>query len=129
MSKQERETFIESGLMFDTHRYIKELQGRGFKEDQAESIVHIISRGKEQDLANLATKEQVRAIEKEIEHIKERMATKEDLANLRAELKEDVANLNTKIESIHTKIESIKFDLLKWLIPFLVGIVIAIFAK
>ena len=125
MSKQEKEFSTESHIMFDTYKYIKELQGRGFKEDQAESIVHIVSRGKEQDLANLATKEQVKAlenkiiiVEKEIEHIKENMATKED-----------IANINTKIEAINTKIESVKFDLIKWLIPFLIGIIIAIVLK
>src|ERR1700679_2557930 len=89
-------------IMFDTHKYIKQLQSKGFKEAQAASIVELVSQSREHDLSNLATKAQVQSLEKDIEQIKERMATREDIANVRSEIKEA------------------KFDTLKWVIPFLI---------
>ncbi len=96
---------------FDTHKYIKALVAKGMEEPQAELIISTIVETREFDLSKLATKEQFAKIEneillikKDISFMKENMATKADLATM-------------------------KYDILKWLIPFLVGIIIAIFAK
>lgn len=49
-------------------------------------------------------------VENQIKHL----ATKEDLAKLRTELKTDIGN--------------VKFDLLKWLVPIMLGQTAAVFA-
>ena len=107
---------------FDTHKYIKALVAQGLKEAQAETIVTTILESRDVDLSKLLTKEDFAEfkhftrenftlLKNEIENIKKNMATKTDVAELRSE------------------IATIKFDLLKWIIPFLIGIIIAIFVK
>ncbi len=86
---------------FDTHKYIKALVAQGLKESQAETIVTTIIASKDVDISKLVTKEQFTLLENEIENIKKSMATKTDIAELRAE------------------ISSIKFDILKWIIPIM----------
>jgi len=44
------------GHHFDTHQMVKHLMAEGFKEKQAEALVETISKSREFDLYNLATK-------------------------------------------------------------------------
>lgn len=114
---------------FDTHKYIKALVAQGLKEAQAETIVKTILESKDIDLSKLLTKEDFTEfkhftrehftlLEKEIENIKKNMATKTDIAELRSE------------------ISTIKFDILKWIIPIMltntvamIGFIISMFLK
>jgi hypothetical protein len=103
---------------FDTHKYIKALVAQGLKESQAETIVTTIIASKDVDISKLVTKQQFSLFENEIENIKENMATKIDVAELRSE------------------IASVKFDILKWIIPIMLtntvtmlGLIISMFLK
>ena len=96
---------------FDTHESIKYLVNAGIKENQAESIVQLLYRSRDYDFANLATKDQVNLLKEQINALEKRM----DSFATKDELKAEIA--------------SIKYDLLKWIIPFLIGIIIAIIAK
>ncbi len=88
-------------ISFDTHKYFKELEASGFNEKQAEVLVKSLLDSRDYDLSKLATRDQVMAIEKDIEYLKANMSTK-------AELKEEIAN--------------VKYDILKWMIPMFIGV-------
>jgi hypothetical protein len=89
----------EPQMNFDTHESIKFLMGKGFKETQAESIVKIVSTSREFDLSRLATKDQLDMLG---------IALRAEMATIREEIK------------------SSKYDILKWIIPFLIGISISV---
>jgi hypothetical protein len=85
---------------------------------------------------NFATKEQVDHLEKEqvdikadmkimqhdISAIKETMATKTDLANLRTNIVVDIANLRTDLTNV-------KYDIVKWIFPMFIAIILTILFK
>lgn len=83
---------------FDTHAHVKALITSGLEEPQAEAIVNTFVKSREYDFANLATKEQVDAIVKELAQF----VTKE-------ELKAEIATLHLNI--------------LKWMLPFFITII------
>ncbi len=85
-------------IMFDTHKYIKQLQSKGFKEAQAASIVELVSESRAHDLSNLATKE-------------------------------DIANVRGEISNVRGEIKDVKFDILKWIIPLILGLMLEIWFK
>jgi predicted nucleic acid-binding Zn-ribbon protein len=125
---------------FDTHKYIKALVAQGMKEAQAETIVTTILESRDVDLSKFVTKDQftklqheVDLIKQEIRYIKENMVTKAEFAEFRSDVKTEIAEIRseikTEIAEIRSEIASVKFDILKWIIPFLIGIIIAIFAK
>ena len=92
--------YMSSGT-FDTHSVIKRLQKKGFPEEQAEAIVSTIMESREFDLSKIATKEQISMLQRDIE-----------------EIKNEMKNFATKAD-----ISEVKYDLLKWLIPFMMTIV------
>ena len=83
---------------FDTHKYIKELTASGFDEKQAEVIIKSILEGRDYDVSNLATKEQLTKVEARLE--KQIVATKEQL------IKTD-----NKLNILDSKIENTKQEL------------------
>ena len=93
-------------IPFNTHTAIKRLIKLGYKEPHAEEFVKIFQEGKEIDTGKLATKADL-----------EKFVTKDyfDAKLTSMATKEDVAN--------------VKYDILKWILPFLLGIIIAIFIK
>jgi septal ring factor EnvC (AmiA/AmiB activator) len=80
---------------FDTYTHINDLKKVGFREEQAAVIIRSLMDSREMDLANLATKEQVANIERN-------MVTREDLAEViaevKAELKGDISELRTELK-------------------------------
>jgi len=75
--------------------------------------------------------EQVRAdLTRDIENL--RADLKSDIEKLRADLTRDIEQLRTDltrdIEQLRTEVERVKFELLKWLLPVMVGQVIVIVA-
>lgn len=82
---------------FDTHTVVKELVASGTPEKQAEVC-------------------DARFVLNEIEDLEHRLATKSDITELRTELKSDIFELKVSIAEIKT-------DILKWMIPFFLGIV------
>lgn len=101
---------------FDTHKYIKKLQSRGFNERQAEMIVQAFLESKEYDLSQLASKEQVNLLAKTIEEraTKEQVNALQKIMKERA-IKEQVESLNKSIEDKASKAQlvSMKDEVIK----------------
>lgn len=141
---------------FDTHKYVKELQATGFDENQAEVIVKSLLESRDYDASKLATKEQVfvlekdvKALEKDVKSIEKdvkilqqdvklleqdvksirvEMATKDDIKSLRDEMK----NFVTKDEFysyVRLETTAVKTDILKWMIPMFLAIMLQLFFK
>lgn len=72
-----------AAIAFDTHNYIKEIVKTGITEPQAEAIAKFVSDSRNYDFSRLATKEQVE--------------------NLRSETKADISRLEQRIEHIEEK--------------------------
>jgi hypothetical protein len=89
-------------ITFDTHNAIKRLIQVGYKEVQAEAFIKIMQESRELDFSNLVTK---------------------------SDLKAEISEVRAEISAVRAEIAALKFELLKWLIPFLLGIILAIFLK
>jgi len=86
-----------TAVAFDTHKHIKEIIKSGMPEPQAEAIIKLVQESKESDLSRLTTKEQVFMLEQRIEHIEEKMATKEDLARFETQFISTFKGLEVQI--------------------------------
>ena len=75
-------------LAFDTHAAVKRLTAHGLTEEQAESIVSVIGESADQRLANLATKDELKAECTTLEHKIDLLDQKIDLNS--AQLKNDL---------------------------------------
>lgn len=84
---------------FDTHAYVKRLQKAGFNEEQAEAQAELQA----QVLSSLVT---------------EKLATKEDITDLKNELKCDITRLESETKQEFAHING-KFNQLNWMIGFL----------
>ena len=86
------QALVENKLIFDSHGYVKRMTDGGFNEQQAEAL----AAEQAELLNNLATRQDIDGVRKDMRN----MATKQDLelleANLRLAMKED-------------KVEMIKF--------------------
>lgn len=93
----------------DTHTVIEELIASGASKKQAEVCVARF------------------VLRNEIEDLEHRLATKSDLSELRLGTKLDISELRTELKSdisgIKVSMAEIKTDILKWMIPFFLGIV------
>jgi hypothetical protein len=49
------------------------------------------------------------------------VATKEDIREVREELKKDIQEVKADIGRLETRIESIKSDIFKWSVPMMLG--------
>jgi hypothetical protein len=106
---------MRTETIFDTHNLVKRLAKTGLKERQAEEIVHAISESRSFDISNLATKADVAVLRKEVDSIKENMATKADIAEVR-----------TEIAGVKGELNQVKYDILKWVMPFMMANTIGI---
>jgi hypothetical protein len=77
----------------DTHEIVKDLKAAGFTDEQAEAVTRAVKQAQDIDLSNLATKTDLAEL---------RAATKTDFAELRAATKTDLAELRA--------------DLIKWVV-------------
>jgi capsule polysaccharide export protein KpsE/RkpR len=138
---------------FDTHKHIKELQATAFDERQAEVIVKSLFESRDYDVSKLATKEQVFVLEKDVKSIEKdvkslrvemregfqciykemkNFATKDELQMLRTELLTEMKNFVTKDEFysyVKSETTAVKNDILKWMIPLLLAIMLQLFFK
>ena len=90
---------MSEAIAFDTHQFVKNLTESGFTEKQAEALA----------------KEQVQLLNSNL-------ATKVDLQAVRADLQAVKAELEAKIETA-------KFDLLKWMVLAMIaqgGLIVAL---
>jgi len=132
MPENEMGNFIN----FDTHKYIKELEASGFPEEQAEVLIKSMLATRSYNAAQLATREQVEKLEKELA----KFATREQVEKLekeltkfatREQLEKELAKFATR-EQLQAEIASVKYDILKWIIPMFLGIIgmmVSIFIK
>lgn len=91
--------------ILNTHAVVKKFTQHGFTEEHAELIVDAINDQNDQ------------------------LATKNDLIMLKTELKADIteikAELKGDISSLREEIKEIKIDLLKWIIPLILTVLIS----
>ena len=137
----------------NTHAVFKNLVNHGFTEQQAEAITEAVSTAvpssaiiKEQfnahdrELSNLKTetdsnkkdiseiKTDIAVIKLKIEQIQATMATKSDLNELRIATQSDLNALRTEVQSeFKNGFAELKIDMLKWMIPLLMTIIIGVF--
>ena len=143
---------------FDSYEAVKRLNRVGIPEEHASEIIHAIMNGREYDLSRFATteqvtklehstKEQISALKHELSEFKfeitDQLAQfKLETAEQFARIEQEIALIKKEIEYIkkemvtkadlgiiRTEIHQVKFDILKWILPFLIGIIIAIFIK
>ena len=107
----------ETPMSFDTHKSIKFLIKKGIKESQAESIVEVVNQSRDHDFSRLATKEQLKGVEKEL---------RGEIRSVREEVKLVEERLRGEITAVRGEIISAKFDILKWMIPLLITILLSI---
>ena len=50
-----------SAIAFDTHEMVKELKAAGFSDDQAEAVTRVVRRSHAADVADIATKAELKA--------------------------------------------------------------------
>jgi hypothetical protein len=107
----------------DTLKAYETLTGADMPERQARARVTIVQELQETRLADVAGKgdiaslktlvnEDIAALKKDIRELE--LSTKSDIAALRSDMKEMEARLEARIERV-------KFDLLKWFIPLILG--------
>jgi Fe2+ transport system protein B len=102
--------------ILNTHAVVKKFIQHGFTEEHAELIVDAINDQSDQ----LATKNDLAMIKTEI---------KGDINKLQAELKADItevkAELKADISLLKEEIKEVKVDLLKWFIPLVLTVLIS----
>lgn len=112
--------------MLNTHTLFKELITVGFTEPQAEKLSEIAI---DKNMDSLATKEQVKSIKDQVDALeKEQTDIKTDIKII----KNDIAGIKENIkENMATKrdLMDVKYDILKWIIPMFLGILLTILLK
>ena len=90
-------------VSFDTHAAIRKLEGAGCPAPQAEAMVAVVSQ------ATAVTSRMARDLERIKLQVDTNMATRNDLADLRAETREGFASLKAEIEErVENRIESLR---------------------
>ena len=99
-----------NAVAFDTYAAAKRLRDAGFDERQAEAAVSMVRDAAGADREHLATKADLAELKAELKGDVEalRAATKADLAELKGDLKADLAELKGDIEALRA---STKADL------------------
>ncbi|WP_053332775.1 coiled-coil domain-containing protein [Candidatus Jidaibacter acanthamoebae] len=123
---------------FDTHKYVKELQGTGFNESQAEVIVRSLLESREYNFSKLATRDQLTMldnsmsnrfenIDKEIKRIEERFIS--EITTAKNEFKTEIFSVKNELKA---EISNAQLTILKWIIPCFIttiGMIIGILIK
>lgn len=91
-------------LALDTFEAVKELRDLGMEEEQATAIVKIVSRSAEAHVANLATKDELKA---------EASQTRQTVTMLQSDLTSEVSRLEDRI---NLRAAELKSDLIKWML-------------
>ena len=98
-------------MHINTHEAYKQLVDAGVKEKAAETIIKVINEARESYFDRLATKEDIANIRLE-------------MANIRTEIKEDISNLKTDLADLGGK-----FGTMQWMMGFLLAMCSAILLK
>ncbi|RLA89627.1 MAG: hypothetical protein DRG58_04430 [Deltaproteobacteria bacterium] len=92
----------------DTLKAYEMLTGADMPDKQARALVAIVTDLQEFRLAEVASKADIAAL-------------RSDLKDLEAGMRDLEARMDCKLANLDVKIERVKFDLLKWIIPLLIG--------
>ena len=92
---------MQAGL--DTLEISKRLRGAGFSESQAEVMTGVLRDAREEDLSQLATKADLAQLRAELSQL----ATRAEFADLRAEF----ADLRTEFTALRSDMEILRRDL------------------
>ncbi len=102
--------------ILNTHAVVKKFTQHGFTEEHAELIVDAINNQSDQ----LATKNDLAMLKTEI---------KGDLNELKAELKADITEVKVELKAdislLKEEMKEVKIDLLKWFIPLILTVLIS----
>jgi len=144
-------------INFDTYGAVKRLCEAGLQEKEAESIVLTIIDSREYDLSKVATKEQLTNVEREVASIRQDLnevkqdlngvkqdiavmqqdilAIRQEAASNTALLQQEISSNAAFLQQAMTKFATreqmleVKYDILRWILPLLIGIIIAVFLK
>jgi chromosome segregation and condensation protein ScpB len=97
-------------MAIDTLKVAKRLREAGFTEPQAEAVIAAVQEGTEG--AELATRADLAGLRAEF---------KADLAELRSELRETELRLEAKIEAVRSDIAAVKADVLNRVFSMILG--------
>ena len=102
--------------ILNTHAVVKKFTQHGFTEEHAELIVDAINDQSDQ----LATKNDLAMLKTEI---------KGDINELKAELKADITEVKVELKAdislLKEEMTEVKIDLLKWFIPLILTVLIS----
>ena len=123
---------MSTAVNFDTHSAVKRLCSTGLNEQQAEAIITAIYKSREIDLSNLVTKDQFALLHQEVIKLDEKIDALENKIDEKIDALED--KFDGKIDALektirtemHSEINQVKYDLLKWIMPMLATTTIAI---
>ena len=114
---------MNDAIVFDSHRFVRNLTASGFTERQAEVLaneqVQLLN-------GNLATKTDLEGVRLEVEGVRlEVEAIRLETASVKSELEVKIANvqaaLEVKLANLDAKIASSKSDVLKWTFAALIA--------
>jgi phenylalanyl-tRNA synthetase alpha subunit len=91
---------------FDSHALVKVLIAEGLNEPVAEAIINAIKVSRDTDFSRLVSKEQVSLLEKDIETLRDNVASKTDLIEVRNELKNEINEVKTELKSEITEVKN-----------------------
>ena len=95
---------MSEAIAFDTHRFVKNLTASGFTEAQAEALAdeqaHLLN-------SNLATKSDVREVKAEIREVK---------LELELKIEQVRADLEVKIERVGGEVQKARVGLSRWML-------------
>ena len=100
------QALMKGRLIFDSHGYVKRMTSGGFNEQQAEAL----AAEQAELLSNLATRQDMDGLRNDLDGVRKdmaNMATKQDLALIRKEIEASAATLRADMKQ--DKVEMIKW--------------------
>ena len=102
-------------MNFDTLNAVKQLQGFGFEQRQAEGVVEVLKETQSASIENLATKDDLKGVENSL---------RSEIKDVRNDMKVMDAALNGRIDAV--KAELVSF---KWILGVLTAAVVSMAIK
>ena len=117
-------------MHINTHEAYKQLVDAGVKEKAAETIIKVIDQARRSDFDRLATKEDLKDVRNELklEIAAVRTELKEEIASVKAELKEEIGNVRAELKDDIADLKG-KFSTMQWMMGFLLAMSSAILLK